>query len=61
MAAAAGAVGWMALRERTVSRPIGALSVVGAVGTAAAPALVGPVWLLLAGSGLALGRSTIAR
>ena len=59
--AAAASVGWMAWRERTVSRPVGALSVLGAAGIPLAPVLVGPVWLLLAGLGLALGRSTITR
>jgi hypothetical protein len=67
---AAGAVAWMALRERTVSRWIGVVSllpvvqttlVVVGLGLPAAGALLGPVWLVVAGLGLALGRSTIMR
>ena len=58
---AAAGVAWMALRERSVSRPVGLLSVLAAVAVPAAPAVAAPSWLVLAGLGLALGRSTIAR
>lgn len=67
---AAGAVAWMALRERTVSRWLGVVSVVpvlqtavmvGGLGLPGAPALLGPLWLVVAGLGLGLGRSTIVR
>jgi hypothetical protein len=67
---AAGAVAWMALRERTVSRWIGFVSllpvlqttlmVVG-LGVAGVAGLLGPLWLLVASVGLAFGKSTIAR
>jgi hypothetical protein len=67
---AAGAVAWMGLRERTVSRWIGVVSllpvlqttlmVVG-LGVPGVPALLGPLWLVVAGLGLAFGRSTITR
>ncbi len=68
--AAAGAVAWMALRERTVSRWIGIVSVlpvlqttlmVVGLGVPGVPALLGPLWLLVAGTGLSLGRSTVVR
>lgn len=67
---AAGAVAWMGLRERTVSRWIGAVSVVpvaltvvmvSVLGVAGIPGLWGPLWLVVAGLGLAFGRSTITR
>ncbi|MER5226134.1 hypothetical protein [Streptomyces flaveus] len=67
---AAGAIAWMALRERTVSRWIGVLSLLpvlavtifaGATGLPGFQGVVGPVWLLIAFSGLAAGRSTIVR
>jgi hypothetical protein len=73
---AAGAVAWMALRERTVSRLVGYLSLAPLAATAAAwrepaldtapaldaaPAVVGAAWLVLTGVALAFGRSTIAR
>ena len=61
VAGAAAAVAWMALRERSVSRPVGLLSVLAAVAVPAAPAVAAPSWLVLAGFGLAFGRSTIAR
>jgi hypothetical protein len=70
VAVAATGVAWMALRERTVSPWIGvasllpgavmALDVAGADLSGAA-GLVGPAWLVVAGLGLALGRSTITR
>lgn len=67
---AAGAVAWMALRERTVSRWIGVVSVlpvlqttlmVVGMGVPGVAALLGPLWLLVAGLGLFLGRSTVVR
>ncbi len=67
---AAGAVAWMALRERTVSRWLGIVSLLPVVqttlmvvglGVAGVPALLGPLWLVVAGLGLALGRSTVVR
>jgi hypothetical protein len=67
---AAGAVAWMGLRERTVSRWLGVVSVlpvlqttvmVAGLGVAGVPALLGPLWLVVAGIGLAVGRSTIVR
>ncbi|MCF2530046.1 hypothetical protein [Yinghuangia soli] len=67
---AAGGVCWMALRERTVSRWIGWVSVV----TVAAPvgwflispvpglsALTAPIWMIVVFSGLAFGKSTVTR
>jgi hypothetical protein len=67
---AAGAVAWMALRERTVSRWIGFVSLVpvlavvtftGLTGLPGFPGVVSSAWLVVAGLGLAFGRSTIAR
>ncbi|AVZ71141.1 hypothetical protein SLUN_01615 [Streptomyces lunaelactis] len=67
---AAGAVAWMALRERTVSRWIGWVSLVpvlavvlfaGITGLPGFQGVVGPVWMLVAFLGLALGRSAIVR
>ncbi|WP_411150478.1 hypothetical protein [Streptomyces sp. A30] len=67
---AAGAIAWMSLRERTVSRWIGVLSLLpvlavtvfaGATGLPGFQGVVGPVWLLIAFTGLAAGRSTIVR
>ncbi|MFC6286453.1 hypothetical protein ACFP3Q_18510 [Nocardioides sp. GCM10027113] len=67
---AAGAIAWMALRERTVSRWIGlwsllpvvqtTLMVVG-LGVPGVPGLLAGIWLVVTGLGLAFGRSTIAR
>jgi hypothetical protein len=67
---AAGAVAYMALRERTVSRWLGWFSllpiiqstvmVVG-MGVAGTPALLAPIWLVVTGLGLTFGRSTITR
>jgi hypothetical protein len=66
----AGAVAWMALRERTVSRWIGVVSLLPVLATAAfvgltglpgAPALSAPFWLVIAFAGLALGRSAVVR
>jgi hypothetical protein len=67
---AAGAVAWMALRERTVSRWLGwfsllpvvqSLLMVGAMGVVGTPALLAPIWLIVAGLGLSFGKSTITR
>ncbi|MFD5231913.1 hypothetical protein ACFWJ5_25895 [Streptomyces qaidamensis] len=67
---AAGAVAWMALRERTISRWIGWFSIVpvlavvlfaGLTGLPGFQGVVGPVWMLVAFSGLAWGRSAIVR
>jgi hypothetical protein len=67
---AAGAIAWMALRERTVSRWIGAVSLVpviavtvftGATGLPGFQGVIGSAWLLVASLGLAFGRSTIVR
>jgi len=66
----AGAIVWMALRERTVSRWIGFVSLVpvvavtaftGLTGLPGFPGVVSPAWLVVAFLGLAFGRSTIAR
>ncbi len=66
----AGAVAWMSLRERTVSRWIGVVSVLPvlavagmAIGTGLPgfPGVVMPLWLVIAGTGLAVGRSPITR
>jgi hypothetical protein len=67
---AAGAVAWMGLRERTVSRWIGYFSLLPVVGVSAmviglgvagVPGLFGPLWLVVAGLGLAFGKSAISR
>jgi hypothetical protein len=67
---AAGAVAWMGLRERTVSRWIGVVSVIPVLqttlmliglGVPGVPGLLAPVWLVVAGLGLTFGRSTITR
>ena len=67
---AAGAVAYMGLRERTVSRWIGVISLLPVVQTAVMVAglgvpgvqgLLAGLWLFVAGIGLAFGRSTITR
>lgn len=67
---AAGAIAWMALRERTVSRWLGVVSLVPVLqttlmvvgmGVPGVPALLAPIWLVVLGLGLFLGRSTITR
>jgi hypothetical protein len=67
---AAGAIAWMAFRERTVSRWIGVVSLVPvlavsafAIGTGLPgfPGVVSPAYLVVAFAGLAFGRSTISR
>ena len=67
---AAGAVAWMALRERLVSRWIGVISVLPVLAVVAMtvgtglpgfPGVVTPLWMVVAFTGMALGRSTISR
>jgi hypothetical protein len=67
---AAAGVAWMGLRERTVSRWIGVVSLlpviqttamVGGMGVPGVPALLAPLYLVVLGIGLAFGRSTISR
>jgi hypothetical protein len=67
---AAAGVAWMGLRERTVSRWIGVVSLlpviqttamVGGLGVPGVPALLAPLYLVVLGIGLAFGRSTISR
>jgi hypothetical protein len=67
---AAGAIAWMAFRERTVSRWIGVVALVPvlavtamAVGTGLPgfPGVVSPPFLAIAFTGLAFGKSTITR
>lgn len=66
----AAAVAWMGLRERTVSRWIAVVSLVPVVqttamvaglGVAGVPALLGPLYLVVLGVGLAFGKSAISR
>ena len=67
---AAGAIAWMALRERTVSRWIGVVSLlpviqttamVAGLGVPGVPGLLARIWLFVAGLGLTFGKSTITR
>lgn len=67
---AAGAVAWMGLRERTVSRWIGVVSAVPVLqttlmlvglGVPGVPGLLAPLWLVVTGLGLTFGRSAISR
>jgi hypothetical protein len=67
---AAGALAWMAFRERTVSRWLGVVSLLPVLlvlglgfagGVAGSPGLLAPLWLIVAGLGLAFGRSAITR
>jgi hypothetical protein len=66
----AAGIAWMALRERTVSRWIGVVSLlpviavvgmVGATGLPGFPGVVSPIWLVVTSLGLYFGKSTIAR
>lgn len=66
----AGAVAWMALRERTISRWIGVWSLLPVVtvtglavltGLPGFPGVVTPLWMVVAFAGLALGRSPVTR
>lgn len=67
---AAGAIAWMGLRERTVSRWIGVVSVLPVLQTTAmlvgfgvpgVQGILAGIWLLVAGLGLTFGRSAITR
>ena len=67
---AAGAVAWMALRERLISRWIGVVSVVAllpvlvtvvAISVPGMPGVIGGLWMAVAFTGLAFGKSTINR
>lgn len=67
---AAGAIAWMAFRERTVSRWIGVVSLVPvlavtgfavATGLPGFPGVVSPLFMVVAFTGLAFGKSTITR
>ncbi|MET0953787.1 MAG: hypothetical protein ABWX57_10885 [Aeromicrobium sp.] len=67
---AAGAVAWMALRERLISRWIGVVSIivllpviasVVAFGLPGFPGVVSGLWLIITFAGLTFGRSTINR
>ncbi len=67
---AAGAVAWMGLRERSVSRWIGAFALlpvvqttlmVAGLGVPGVPALLGPIWLVVTGLGLHFGKSLVSR
>ena len=67
---AAGAIAWMAFRERTVSRWIGVVSLVPVLAVTAFtvgtglpgfPGVVSPLFMVIAFTGLALGKSTITR
>lgn len=66
----AGAMVWMGVRERTVSRWLGWFSLLPVVattgmvvglGVAGVPGLWAPLWLIVAGLGLTFGRHTITR
>lgn len=67
---AAGAIAWMGLKERLVSRWLGAVAIlpvlqttlmVAAIGVPGVPALMAPMWLFVTGLGLYFGKSTISR
>ncbi len=67
---AGGAVAWMGFRERTVSRWIAGVSLVPVAAVTAFTVISGlpgfsgvvaPVWMIVAFTGLAFGRSTISR
>jgi hypothetical protein len=67
---AAGAIAWMALRERIISRWIGVVSLLPVLQTVAfvaltglpgAPGLLAGTWMVVAFTGLTFGRSTISR
>lgn len=66
----AGAMMWMGVRERTVSRWLGWFSLIPVVattgmvaglGVAGIPGLWAPLWLVVAGLGLTFGKHTITR
>lgn len=65
---AAAAVAWMGLRERSlplwlgvvsILPPLGTLAFVGAIGLPGAPGLFAAIWLVIAGIGLLLRRTTV--
>ncbi|CUU59047.1 hypothetical protein Ga0074812_12472 [Parafrankia irregularis] len=65
---AAGAVAWLGLRDRLVSRWLGLVSLIppvavlfmsGALSIAGFPGIVGPIWLIVAFAGLSLGKHPI--
>jgi len=67
---AAGAIAWMAFRERTVSRWIGVVALVpvlavvaftAGTGLPGFPGVVSPLFMVIAFTGLAFGKSTITR
>jgi hypothetical protein len=67
---AAGAIAWMALRDRTISRWIGVVAVLPVLAVTAFtvgtglpgfPGMVSPLFLVVAFTGLAFGKSTITR
>ena len=67
---AAGAIAWMAFRERTVSRWIGVVALVPVLAVTAFtvgtglpgfPGVVSPLFMVVAFAGLAFGKSTITR
>lgn len=67
---AAGAIAWMSLRERTISRWIGVVALVPVLAVTAFtvgtglpgfPGVVSPVFMVVAFAGLAFGKSTITR
>jgi hypothetical protein len=67
---AAGAVAWMGLRERTVSRWLGVVALIpviqttlmlAALGVPGVAGLLAPLWLVVTGLGLTFGKSTITR
>ena len=67
---AAGAVAWMGLRERTVSRWVGVVSVIPVLqttlmliglGVPGVQGLLAPIWLMVVGLGLTFGKHTITR
>ena len=67
---AAGAVAWMGLRERTVSRWVGVVSVIPVLqttlmlvglGVPGVQGLLAPIWLVVVGLGLTFGKHTITR
>jgi hypothetical protein len=65
---AAGAIVWLSLREKVVSKWLGVVSILPVVAVlfmslgfaiAGYPGIAGPVWLVLAGAGLTFGRHRI--
>ena len=58
---AAGAMTWMGMRERTVTRSVGGMSLLAVLAVPVVPDVAAPLWLLVSGVMLAGGRSTITR